>query len=165
MAAGQHKLSRRALLGAVCAAPLVRHPGLDPGSMNTGLAQPDTAVFMDSGFRRNDDDAESFVVTIGDRAIARSQKAQAALDAAAHTPDEDLYDRLGARHTRALRRLLRTPAPDLPALAAKPVLSEVEGLDLALDERSGEFFGDAADMKAIKRDVRRLAALANSDGD
>jgi hypothetical protein len=49
-----------------------------------------------------------------------------------------------------MRRLLRTPAPDLPALAAK--------LDLALDERSGEFFGGSADMKAIKSDARRLAS-------
>ena len=96
------------------------------------------------------------MVTIWDRALARFEKAQAALDAAAHTPDEDLYDRLGARHTRALRRLLRTPAPDLPALAAK--------LELALDERSGEFFGDEADMKAIKSDARRLASAATRDG-
>jgi hypothetical protein len=115
MAAGQHKLSRRALLGAALSsplilsgaepgrspvskdAPLVRHPGLDPGSMNTALVQPDTAVFMGSGFRRNDD-----TVTVRDRALIRFQKAQAALDAAAGIPDEDLYDRLGARHDRAL---------------------------------------------------------------
>jgi hypothetical protein len=97
------------------------------------------------------------VVTIWDRAFARLQKAQAALDAAAQTPDEDLYDRLGARHTRALSRLLLTPAPDLPALAAK--------LDLALDERSGEFFGDEAAMKAIKSDARRLASTANQASD
>jgi hypothetical protein len=104
---------------------------------------------MDSGFRRND---VSSAVPPWDRAFAVFEKAQAALDAAAHTPNEDLYDRLGVRHDRAMRRLIRTPAPDLPALAAK--------LDLALDERSGEFFGDCADMKAIKRDVRRLASRA-----
>jgi hypothetical protein len=34
--------------------------------------------------------------------------------------------------TAGQRRLLRTPAPDLPALALKPVLSNVEGLDLSL---------------------------------
>ena len=150
MADGQHKLSRRALLGAVCAAPLVRHPGLDPGSMNTVLVQPGTAVFMDSGLRRNDGGGRFCAVTLWDRAFARFEKAQAALDTAAHTPDEDFYDRLGTRHDRAMRRLIRTPAPDLHALAAK--------LDLALDERSGEFFGDSADMKAIKSDARRLAS-------
>ncbi len=52
----------------------------------------------------------------------------------------------------ALRRLLRAPAPDVAALAQK--------LELALDERSGEFFGDEAAMKAMKRDARRLAAWA-----
>jgi hypothetical protein len=150
MADGQHKLSRRALLGAVCAAPLVRHPGLDPGPRNTAGIQTDPAMFMGSGFRRNDER-----VTFWDRAFAFLQKAQAALDAAAHTPDEDLYDRLGARHDRALGRLLRTPSPDLPALAAK--------LELALDERSGEFFGDSAAMKAIKRDARRLGRPAEGE--
>jgi hypothetical protein len=97
----------------------------------------------------------SSTATSWDRAFAHFQKAQAAIDAAVHTPDEDLYDRLGARHDRAMRRLLRTPAPNLPALAAK--------LELALDERSGEFFGDCADMKAIKSDARRLASPADSD--
>jgi hypothetical protein len=82
--------------------------------------------------------------------LSRYQKAEAALAAAAHTEDEDLYDRLGARHDRALQRLLRAPAPHLAALAAK--------LDLALDERAGEFIGDAAAMKALKQDARRLAA-------
>ena len=149
MAAGQHKLSRRALLGAVCAVPVFsRHPGLDPGSTFSSPA-PQGRRIPDQ-VRDDGGGAQSSAVTIWDRAFARLQKAQAALDAAAHTPDEDLYDRLGARHTRALTRLLRTPAPDLPALAAK--------LDLALDQRSGEFFGDEADMKAIKSDARRLAS-------
>jgi len=151
MADGQHKLSRRALLGAVCVAPLVRHPELVSGS------SPDAAGRVTSWtLKRVQGDGvgqgrqgESSAVTIWDRAFAVLQKAQAALDAVAHIPDEDLYDRVGARHERALQRLLRTPAPDLPALAAK--------LELALDERSGEFFGDSAAMKAIKRDARRLA--------
>ena len=99
---------------------------------------------------QGDGEGQSSAVTIWDRALARFQEAESALDAAARTPDESLYDRLGARHDRALRRLLRTPAPDLPALAAK--------LDLALDERSLEFAGDSAAMNAIKRDARRLAS-------
>jgi hypothetical protein len=82
--------------------------------------------------------------------LSQFQKAEAALAAAAHTADEDFYDRLGARHDRALRRLLRTPAPDVAALALK--------LDLALDDRSLEFAGDAAAMKALKQDAHRLAA-------
>jgi hypothetical protein len=60
---------------------------------------------------------------------------------------------IGTRHDAALRRLLRTPAPDAGALARK--------LELALDERSRELFGDEAAMKAIKRDAWRLAAWAD----
>jgi hypothetical protein len=104
---------------------------------------------MDSGFRRND---VSSAVPPWDRAFAVFEKAQAALDAAAHTPDR-ISTTGSVCHDRAMRRLIRTPAPDLPALAAK--------LDLALDERSGEFFGDCADMKAINSDARRLAASAD----
>ena len=150
MAAGQHKLSRRALLGAVCAAPLVRHPGLDPGSMNAAGPQARAAVSMDSGFRRNGEfaaDASKWM-----RALAGFAAAEAALAAAAGASDE-VYDPIGVRHEAALQRLLRTPAPDVAALARK--------LELALDERSGEFFGDEAAMSAIKRDARRLAAWAD----
>jgi hypothetical protein len=159
MVDGQHKLSRRALLGAVCAAPLVRHPGLgshqsttlmgslDPGSMNAAGHQARASVFMDSGFRRNDEFAAEWM-----RALAGFAAAEAALVAAAGASDE-IYDPLGTRHEAALRRLLRTPAPDTAALARK--------LEFALDERSGEFFGDEAAMKAIKRDARRLAAWAD----
>ncbi|HEY0312928.1 MAG TPA: hypothetical protein VGC56_10590 [Allosphingosinicella sp.] len=86
------------------------------------------------------------------KALARFQKAEAALTAAAHTHDEALYDRLGTRHEAALQRLLRTPAPNIAALAAK--------LDLALYQDAVEFIGDAAAMRAIKQDARRLAGLA-----
>jgi hypothetical protein len=84
-----------------------------------------------------------------ERALAGLAAAEAALAAAAGAPDE-VYDPIGARHEAAFQRLLRTPAPDAAALARK--------LELALDERAGEFFGDEAAMKAIKRDARRIAA-------
>jgi hypothetical protein len=154
MVAGQHKLSRRALLGAVCAAPLVRHPGLDPGSMNAAGHPARSAVPMDSGVelrstsaRRNDEFAAA--AAKWEKALAGFAAAEAALAAAAGEPDE-VYDPIGARHEAAFQRLLRTPAPDAAALSRK--------LELALDERAGEFFGDEAAMKAIKRDARRVAA-------
>jgi hypothetical protein len=83
------------------------------------------------------------------RALAGLAAAEAALAAASGEPDE-VYDPIGARHEVAFQRLLRTPAPDAAALAHK--------LELALDERAGEFFGDEAAMKAIKRDAWRIAA-------
>jgi hypothetical protein len=32
----------------------LRHPGLDPGSMNTGLRETFKSVFMDPDFRQDD---------------------------------------------------------------------------------------------------------------
>jgi len=90
------------------------------------------------------------VVTNWDRALVRYKEAEAALAAAAHTEDEDLYDRLGEHRDRALQRLLLTPAPSVAALAFK--------LDLALYEAAEEFVADLPAMKAIKQDARRLAA-------
>lgn len=140
MAAGQHKLSRRALLGAVCAVPAVAvvpaGAGITGGGARSGAPRG-------PGVRRDDGRWE--------KALAGFAAAEAALAAAAGASDE-VYDPIGARHEAALRRLLRAPAPDVAALARK--------LELALDERSGEFFGDEAAMKAIKRDARRVAALA-----
>src|SRR5688500_6189431 len=141
MAAGQHKLSRRALLGAVCAAPAVAviqaEAGISVGRSRSGSRRG-------PGFRRDDGRWE--------KALAGFAAAESAVAAAAGA-SEEVYDPIGMRHEAALRRLLRTPAPDVAALAKK--------LELALDERSGEFFGDEAAMKAIKRDARRLAAWAD----
>ena len=98
---------------------------------------------------RHDETAESSAVLKWDRALARFAVAEAAIAAAAGAP-EDIYDPIGARHHIALSHLLRTPAPDLAALARK--------LELALDERTVEFAGDSAAMKALKRDAMRLMA-------
>ena len=140
MAAGQHKLSRRALLGAVCAAPAV---AVIPAEAGVAQGRSRSGSPRGPGFRRDDGRWE--------KALACFAAAEAALVAAAGASDE-VYDPIGARHEAALRRLLRTPALHVPALARK--------LELALDERSGEFFGDEAAMKAMKRDARRLAAWA-----
>jgi hypothetical protein len=83
------------------------------------------------------------------RALTRYRRADAALAAVAGSEDEALYDRVGERHEDALQSLLRTPAPDVAALALK--------LDLALDERSLEYFGDLAGMQLLKADARRLS--------
>ncbi len=144
MADGQHKLSRRAVLGGVCATPLIRHPGLDPGSMNTVGGEPDAAVFMDSGLRRNDGE--------WDRALAGFNQAQAVLDAAVHEEDEDAYDALLDSHSEALAALLALPARDLPALAAK--------LDVILPQQAWELTGSEDCLEILRRDARRLAAGA-----
>jgi hypothetical protein len=147
MADGQHKLSRRALLGAVCAAPLLSP--VIPAQAGTPARPAPSPSPWDPGLRRDDEPAPSSAVLKWDRALARFEKAEAAIAVAAGAPDH-VYDPIGARHHAALRRLLRTPAPTLAALARK--------LDLALDERTVEFDGDAHAMITLKQDARRLAA-------
>ena len=139
MAAGQHKLSRRALLGAVCAAPAI---AVIPAEAGIPMRRSQSGSPRGPGLRRDE----------WERALAGFAAAEAALAAAAGASDE-VYDPIGARHEAALRRLLRTSAPDIAALTHK--------LELALDERTGEFFGDEGAMKAMKRDARRLAAWAD----
>ena len=82
-------------------------------------------------------------------ALARFRRAEAALAAVAHTEDDDLYDRVLGRFNRALRALVRAPAPDLRAFSAK--------LDLAVDHELASLTGGEACMAALKRDARRLA--------
>ena len=96
---------------------------------------------------------EGRAVTIWDRAVARLAAAEAALAAAAHTQDEDFYDRLGARHDRALERLLTAPAPHPAALADK--------IDLLVEHQAWELgFADSA-WAALRRDARRFATRSS----
>jgi hypothetical protein len=82
--------------------------------------------------------------------LARFRAADAAISAATHSEDEALYDRLGDRHDAAIKRLLRTPAPDLPALALK--------LDLLVAQQAWEMSGGESCLAAIRQDAHRLAA-------
>ena len=148
MVDGQHKLSRRVVLGAVCASPLVGHPlarhsGLDPESMNTVVGEPGAAVFMDPGLRRDDE---------WGKALARFHQAQAALDAAKSEPDQDRYDALLDSQSEALSALLGLPAPDLGGIAAK--------LDVIVAEQAWELTGAEDCLEILRRDARRLVAAA-----
>jgi hypothetical protein len=67
-------------------------------------------------------------------------------------PDQRRYDALLDTFTAALRRLLRTPAPDLAALALK--------IELAIDQVAWESTDGEACMAALTRDARRLAQAA-----
>ena len=141
MAAAQHKLSRRALLGAAfavpCAASLVEGP------------------VPSSSFPRKRESSFSPSEPHGDarwkRALARFRRAETALKAAEGQPDDLYGDRLCAFNA-ALRRLARMPAPDLPALAAK--------IALIVDHEVATLTGGEACMAAVKRDALRLAAPA-----
>jgi hypothetical protein len=144
----EHRVSRRVLLGAACAAAVPIPAG----------------AFAASSFERRLEAWRRW-----DRAIALVRRAAVRLEhcrTAAPRPagdgnanddaaaDEALFDsRLGAFY-RALRRLLRTPAPDLRALSLK--------LDLAVEHEVAELTGGKACLIALKRDARRLASLRSS---
>jgi hypothetical protein len=91
---------------------------------------------------------ENRMVTLWDRALARFRRAEAAL-AAAEAADEDAYDRLAAHCDAAMCRLLRAPAPDAAALAAK--------LDLTIRHLVWELTDGDACLAALTRDAWRLA--------
>ena len=61
--------------------------------------------------------------------------------------DDRFGDHLGAFYA-ALGRLLRTPAPDVPALAAK--------IALVVDHEVGALTGGERCLAALKADARRL---------
>jgi len=128
MAAGQLSLTRRALLAGACTAPVV------PTGGHRVSVQVSEDAERDGPWRL---------------ALDRFREADALLAEAARTEDEEYYDRLGARHDSAVKRLLLTPAPDAAALAFK--------LDLLVAEQAWEMRGGELCMAALKRDAHRLA--------
>jgi hypothetical protein len=144
MAVAQLNLSRRALLGAAFAAPVL---GTVEGTVLSALP---AALASHEGEGAAPPAAHpSRSVTSWDRAKTRFQAADTALSALAGTSDEDLYDRAGTRHDRALVRLLRTPAPHAAALADK--------IDLLIAHQTWEFRAADACLAALSADARRLA--------
>jgi len=144
MADAHPKLSRRALLGAVCAAPVLsRHSGLDP----------EPTLFAGEEKRRWTPDRAR-----GDgawhRALACFRRAEAALAALEGTPDEEAFGDAAVALNRALERLLLAPAPDAASLAAK--------LGLARRHLAWELSAGEAAMAALERDARSLAGLADA---
>jgi hypothetical protein len=135
MAAGDLNPSRRALLGAALAAPVV---GLAPFGASAAAGAPAA-----QNARRT---------ARWECALARFRAAEAGLAGVAECEDEAVYDRAGERFDRALRGLLRTPAPDAGALAGK--------LALAVRHLAWELNGGEACMAALVRDARLVASRA-----
>lgn len=143
MARAEHKLSRRALLGAVCAAPvLTRHSGLDPESMNTVDENPNQPCSWTPDQVRGDEGRWT-------RALALFTRADAAVAALEGRSDDDTFDRAADAHDRALERLLLAPAPSVAALAVK--------LEQARRHQAWELRAGDAAMAALEQDARRLS--------
>lgn len=135
MAVAELNVSRREVLGAACGVPLLRHS-------RAGAEWRRLRVTVPSG---GDDRWE--------RALARLRAAEVALTAVQGAEDV-VFDPVLGRFNRALARLLRTPAPDIAALAGK--------LDLLLVHEVWELGFARPCLAALRRDAGRLAGL---DGD
>jgi hypothetical protein len=135
MAGRDHNDTRRAVLGAAFVVPV------------QDAAQEDDAVVPNAA--------------LWHRALADMHRAEAVLDgfckacreeglvfADQWELDDRFGDFLGAFHV-ALRSLLHTPAPDIPALATK--------IALAVDHEVGSLTGSELCLAALKADARRLA--------
>lgn len=151
MAAREHKVSRRVLLGAACALPVlsvVEGPVLSAVEGPVLGAAEGRIPLILSGAEPGRSAVSKDVVTKWDRALTRYRQAEAAL-AAVDGADEALFDRLLGRLNRTLARLFRTPAPNLPALATK--------LDLLVAHEVWELRYAETSLTALKRDAHRLA--------
>ncbi|HEY0150341.1 MAG TPA: hypothetical protein VGB70_15235 [Allosphingosinicella sp.] len=162
MAVVQLNLSRRALLGAAFAAPVlsvVEGPVLSLSrAASRGVVEGSVLAAFPAASASGKGQGtalpapqSSNAVTLWDRALSRFQVADAQLAALAGTQDEDRYDRAGTRHVSALVRLLRTPAPHAAALADK--------LDLLIAHQAWEYRAGDACLAALSADARRLAEL------
>jgi hypothetical protein len=168
MADAQLKLSRRALLGAACAAPVLsalEGPvlGLSEGDfLGLERAAPwrDLRVTFGAAASPSVRSERSRVLVPSGaealhhqwtRALARFRRAEATLAALEGHPDENAFGRAHDRFNAALRRLLAHPAPDLAALATKLEIADAAELaDLTYAPPS---------LAALAGDARRLASI------
>jgi hypothetical protein len=162
MAAVRNNPTRRAVLGAAVAVPVV--------FAGRAYARPELEARWDralTDLRRAEAAEESFCVShmhpadhayhdIRDRwprdyDFESDPEAQAEFRAAfaAHSRMEDRLNDLHIARLTAIKRLLRIPAPDMGALALK--------IELAVDHQIAELSGGERCMAALKRDARALA--------
>lgn len=169
MAEAQLKLSRRFVLAAACAAPVVgaavrgpaapvRHSGpfdtaqdrLDPEShfLLPHPPPPQQGKETPDGVR-GDEGGACRAAARWSRALTQLRKAVAAVAALEGGADEAAYGDALERFNRALERLLIARAPDLAALAEKLSLACVH---LAWELPAGE-----PAMAALERDAKSLS--------
>lgn len=162
MTAARHNPTRRALLGAAVFAPVLAAGG--GGAAGAGrrrwgralaaLREAEAAV---AAYRARDylPAHKIHAATRGRWPIpydfAADPEARAAVSAslAEFQPFEDRLNALDIIRETSLSRLLRTPAPDLPALALK--------IGLIVDEEVATFAGGERCLAVLKADGWRLA--------
>lgn len=155
MAGRDHKLTRRAVLGAALAASALGRGGIDvarasgaePAASSTPtLPSPIEGEGIEKRWRRALAALHRAEAEMG---IFQERCREGALVFPDHVAQDDAYgDRLDALYA-ALRRLLRVPAPDWGALALK--------VELVVDHEVGTLTGGELCLVALRADARRLA--------
>lgn len=151
MAPKRHNLSRRALLGAgvvACAfAGALRSPAvpLSPASEAAGSCARRHWERAVAALRRAEARVKAFEA---EERLMSAERRKTAFEAL-----EERFERLDKLRLAAVRRLLRLPARDLPALVAK--------LDLAVAEQAWEDNGSEGCLALIAADARRISGSAN----
>jgi hypothetical protein len=138
MAAARHNSTRRALLGVHIVAPIAGGVSARSSSASAGTPRWTRALaaFGQAGARLDDFRAEEAAIPLEQRTLA---------------VDDDLderFNRLECERLAALTRLLRVPAPDLPALTLK--------IDLIIAEAVWELSDAGSCLAVLKTDARRL---------
>jgi hypothetical protein len=150
MAAGRHNLSRRAVLGVgvgACAFAADGRAPARPEPPALGSAQDSSRRTWDravAGLRRAETRVAAFEA---EEALLPAERRALACEAL-----EDRFGRLDSLRLAAVRRLLRLPAADLPALTLK--------LDVAVAEQAWEDSGSEDCLALIAADARRISENA-----
>jgi hypothetical protein len=87
-------------------------------------------------------------------ALDRFNEADREIEALVHCRSQRVYDRALGRHSTALKRLLRAPAPDLAAAAEK--------LELIVRHHVFEATFAEPALASLRSDIRRFGALPSS---
>jgi hypothetical protein len=159
MSVAEHNPSRRALLGAAVALPFV---GGIPAKAGIHLADargswiPDQV--RDDGKRGREDgkwERAWRAFAAAEAALRACERRTAGAPWAQQDAVEEEYGACLDALYAALRRLLRIPAPDLAALAAK--------IELVIDHEVATLTGGEACLAALRRDARRLCSGQTQD--
>jgi len=143
MASREHSCTRRAVLGAAAALPVL---ACASGAAGAAVAVEKWRSAL-AGFRRAEAAMHEFD-RLSRGVPGRSFEAQDMLD-------EQFSDHVVACNA-ALRRLLRAPAPDPAALALK--------VELAIDHEIAPLGGGERWLAVLKADARRLCLGTRSEG-
>ena len=166
MAAARHNPTRRAVLGAAASLPawLAAAPAVAQGRMETrwdrALAAYRRAETVLAAYYRNvaGPAERRFQMVRGrwpqdcDFTAELEAKAELAKAWEANEAIEHRFGDLACARLTALRRLLRAPAPDLPALALK--------IELVVDHEVATLDGGEQCLAVLKADGMRLARAA-----